>query len=403
MGPSRRSARSGRAVASSPPGQPDRSAQEKLDFLSDPRHYPDRPARVDIVETHFAWVFLTERYAYKMKKPLQRASMDYATLAKRERACRNELRLNRRLSPGVYLSVVPLVRRRDGGLALGSGRDVADWLVKMRRLPAARMLDRRIAQRTLTPAELDALSGALAAFFGRAVRRPMRPAAYEKWLRRRTLENAHDLRARDLRLNRARISAVVRAQLAFIASRANLLASRGARLLDGHGDLRPEHVCLTAPPCVIDCLEFDRDLRRLDPAEEIAFLGLECERLGASWVSDRLIQGYRAAMHDPVPDALVHFYMSQRAATRAKIAAWHVRDPRYERRRWIVRADAYLSDAVRHARLALDAIQRPPASVIGGNGPLAQQRRKGLARQQALHGLAEQRPDRQRDELVVRG
>jgi aminoglycoside phosphotransferase family enzyme len=195
----------------------------------------------------------------------------------------------------------------------------------------------------------------------------------------------------------------MRTQLAFLARGASLLASRGARLRDGHGDLRPEHVCLTAPPCVIDCLEFDRDLRRLDPAEEIAFLGLECARLGATWVSDRLVRGYRVAMHDPVPDAVVHFYMSQAAATRAKIAAWHVRDPHYDRRRWTARADAYLADAGRHARLALDAIAQRPVSVIGGDGPLAQQRRERLARQHALHGLAKQRADRQRHELAVRG
>ena len=399
MGLSRRSAKSGRAT----PARLDRSTQEKLDFLSEPRHYPDRLTRVDIVETHFAWVFLTERYAYKMKKPLRRASMDYATLGKRELACRNELRLNRRLSPGVYLGVLALVRRRDGGLAFGRGREVVDWLVKMRRLPAARMLDRQIAQHTVTAADLDAVSATLAAFFGRARRRPLPPATYERRLRRRTLENARDLRAPDLRLNRTQISTVIRAQLAFLTGGASLLASRGARLRDGHGDLRPEHVCLTVPPCVIDCLEFDRDLRRLDPAEEIAFLGLECAHLGASWVSDRLIQGYRTAMRDPVSDALVHFYMSQRAATRAKIAAWHVRDPRYERRRWIARANAYLSDAVRHARLALRALRRPPASVIGRDGPLAQQRRERLARQQALHGLTEQRSDRQQDELAARG
>jgi aminoglycoside phosphotransferase family enzyme len=385
------------------PARLDPGTQEKLDFLGDPHRYPDRPARVDIVETHFAWVFLTERYAYKMKKPLRRASMDYATVGKRERACRNELRLNRRLSPGVYLGVVALVRRRDGGLAFGQGRDVVDWLVKMRRLPAARMLDRQIAQHTVTPADLDAVSATLAAFFGRARRRPLRPATYERWLRRRTLENARDLRARDLRLSRARISTAIRAQLAFLARGASLLASRSAGLRDGHGDLRPEHVCLTVPPCVIDCLEFDRDLRRLDPAAEIAFLGLECARLGASWVSDRLIHGYRAAMRDPVPDALVHFYMSQAAATRAKIAAWHVRDPRYNRRRWIARANAYLIDATRHARQALGALQRRRVSVIRGDGPLAQQRRQRLARQQALHGQAKQRADRQRHELAVRG
>ena len=376
--------------------------QEKLDFLADPRHYPDRPARVALVETHFAWVFVTDRYAYKMKKPMRRATMDYRTVARRERACRNEIRLNRRLAPSVYVGVVPLVRTPSGDLALGGGSRVVDWLVKMHRLPASRMLDRMIVRHTVTAADLAALSAVLAAFFKRARRVPMEAARYEKVLRARTLRNARDLRAPDLGLNRATIDAVSRAQLAFLTDATPLVAPRGATLIDGHGDLRPEHVCLASRPCVIDCLEFDPELRRLDPAEEIAFLALECAHLGASWVCEELLRGYRAAMRDPVPDALVHFYMSQRAATRAKIAAWHVRDPRYGRRQWIARANAYLADALHYAHLTLRAIGQDRSSFLG-RGPAAQQRRERLARQHAPHGLSQQRRDGQRDELVAHG
>ena len=192
--------------------------QEKLDFLADPRHYPDRPARIELVETHFAWVFMTERHAFKMKKPLRRATMDYRTVAKRERGCRNEIRLNRRLAPAVYIGVVPLGRTRRNELALGGGPSVVDWLIKMHRLPAARMLDRTIARHTVTAADLAALSAVLAAFFRRARRMPMAAGRYEEKLRTRTLRNARDLRAPDLGLNRSIIDAVCHTQLAFMTN-----------------------------------------------------------------------------------------------------------------------------------------------------------------------------------------
>lgn len=372
--------------------------EEKIAFLRDPSHYPDHPARVAVVETHFAWVFLTRLHAYKLKKPMRQASLDYRTIASRERECRNELKLNRRLAPSVYLRVIPLVRRRSGELALGRGSIIVDWLVKMRRLSASRMLDRVIARHAVSPRDLESLTRVLATFYRRARSEPMTPTAYRSHLRKRTLRNARDLRAPILGLNRAAIEEVARAQLGFIARAPELLGARGARLVEGHGDLRPEHVWLGPPPLVIDCLEFDPELRRLDPAEEMAFLALECARLGAAWTGEDLLSRYRAAMHDPVPDALVQFYLSQRAATRAKIAAWHVRDPRYRRRQWLASASSYLEEALRCARLALCEIGREPELLVRRRRPATQQRSERFSGEHAPHRLAKQRADRQRVE-----
>ena len=122
-------------MTASPPPQ-----ARKLAFLGNPRMYPHRPAHVRIIETHFAWVFLAGRYVFKLKKPARYAGMNYRTLAAREHGCREELRLNRRLAPSLYLDVIPLTSRA-GRLCLdGQGRTV-DFLVKMRRLPHAGMLE----------------------------------------------------------------------------------------------------------------------------------------------------------------------------------------------------------------------------------------------------------------------
>jgi aminoglycoside phosphotransferase family enzyme len=388
------SRRSGTAAAGAP---------EKLAFLADPRHYPGRPGSVTVIETHFAWVFLTPRHAWKLKKALRQDSMDYRTVARRGRGCRTELQLNRRLAPGVYLAVVPLARTRSGELALGKRGTVVDWLVRMRRLPAARLLDRALADGAVRPADLAAVTTALTAFFRHARRAPLGGKAYLDRLRARTRQNGRALRAPRMGLDGRRVDTAVRLQLEFIARSPALLAARARRLIDGHGDLRPEHVCLGPPACVIDCLEFNRDLRRLDPAEEMAFLALECARLGHGATGAELLARYRAGMPDGVPPALMDFYMSQRALTRAKIAAWHLRDPRFDARHWRARANSYVGDAIRHARAALREITRDaPASVLRGDRPVPQQRGKGSAGNHPPQGLAQQRRDRQRHEPASR-
>lgn len=355
---------------------------QKVAFLRNGRHFRGRPHSVRVLETHFSWVFLAGPYAYKLKKPLRQAAMDYRTIGRRKRGCLNEVRLNRRLAPDIYLGIVPLARTRDGKLALMRGNQPVDWLLKMRRLPAGRMLDRIIATRAVTDAELERVVRRLSSFFRRARRQPMKDAAYRARLRARTIRTARELRAPDLGLSRHRVQQIARAQLDFIRRGADFLAGRGAHLIEGHGDLRPEHVFVgsaSAAACVIDGLEFDPDLRRCDPADELAFLLMECNRIGGSQAVGGFLDRYREISGDAVPQPVIHFYMSQRALTRAMIAVWHLRDPELTARRvlWKRRARSYLGDALRYIRLAVRA--RAPSAplnppVAGANAPAAGRR-----------------------------
>jgi aminoglycoside phosphotransferase family enzyme len=362
-------------------------------FLRDPRHYRDGTRAVRVIETHFAWVFLTRRHAWKLKKPLRQWPLDYRSLASRQHGCEAELQLNRRLAPRVYQAVVALTVRADGRLELdGTGRTV-DWLVRMRRLPAARMLDQRLLRGQIRAADLDRITRLLADFHAGAERRPLAGEAYLRRLRQRTADNRRALRARGLRFDPALVDAIAAAQLAFIAAAGDRLRPRAARLVDGHGDLRPEHVYPGPPACVIDCLEFSAGLRVLDPAEELAFLAAECERMGAPAVGWRLLQLYCAASGDAVPTALLHFYMSQRAMTRARISAWRLRDPRLaDPVAWRDRTSSYLAQARRHADEAL-------ALASGSHGrsvrrrPAQQQRGQGSMLAHAPQRRAEQRRD----------
>ncbi len=128
---------------------------DKVRFLRRPATYTPRPARITAIETHMAWVFLAGELAFKLKKPVRYHLLDYSTLGARRRACWQEVRLNRRLAPHVYLGVVPLVSTPGRELALDGPGTPVDWLVRMRRLSVTDMLDRRIVSRSATVRRRD--------------------------------------------------------------------------------------------------------------------------------------------------------------------------------------------------------------------------------------------------------
>jgi aminoglycoside phosphotransferase family enzyme len=134
----------------------------------------------------------------------------------------------------------------------------------------------------------------------------------------------------------------VDAQEAWLTAEADLLKLRARRVVDAHGDLRPEHICLEQEPVVIDCLEFDRSLRLLDPASELCFLALECQRLGMGWIGRHLLDAYVDLTGDNVPATLMGFYQSYHALVRAAVAAWHLDDCPEDTSRWQERAGWYL-------------------------------------------------------------
>jgi aminoglycoside phosphotransferase family enzyme len=149
------------------------------------------------------------------------------------------------------------------------------------------------------------------------------------------------------------VQAVASAQLAFLDRHAYLFDRRveEKRIVEGHGDLRPEHVCLADPPIFIDCLEFNRDWRLVDPADELAYLALECEHAGADSIGEIAFAAYRAGTGDDPPEPLIRFYKAYRASLRAKLAAWHLQDHPDEaaRLKWNDHARRYLALARRYA------------------------------------------------------
>ena len=304
------------------------------------------------MQTHLSWVFLTDAHAYKLKKPARSDFVDLRTIADRRRNCRAEVRLNRRLAPDVYLGAVPLTRDAAGRLAINGDGDVVDWLVRMRRLPQDRMLDRIIASGLASTINVDAIVRPLCRLYRAARPVAMSAAAYLEALATEIDATQRALREPDYALPADTLDRIASLQSSILERDRAAIGDRATsgRIVEGHGDLRPEHVCMTSPPRIIDCLEFSRELRSLDPVDELAYLALECERLGATDFRWRIFAAYRRMSGDAAIEALIDFYQSYRAFIRAKIAIWHWRDPALRGvPKWRTQALDYLRLALAHA------------------------------------------------------
>jgi uncharacterized protein len=211
----------------------------KVEFLSRAGAYPGYQGDVTRRETHMSWVFLTTDRAYKLKKPVRFPYLDFSTLARREAACRAEIKLDRRLAPEVYLGVAPLTVS-DAGLAIDGAGEIADWLVVMRRLDDDRMFDRTMAEHRLQAWQIDRLVAALAQFYRRAAPVFVSPARHLVSWHGNLLYNRRVLLDPRLRMPAGLVRRIDRVRRLFLARRGALLADRvrSRRIVDAHGDLR---------------------------------------------------------------------------------------------------------------------------------------------------------------------
>ena len=306
---------------------------------------------VGAVETHMSWVFLAGDRAYKLKKPLRLDYLDFSTLAKREAACRAEIALNRRLAGQIYLEVLPLCQT-PLGLRLGDGGPVVEWLVVMRRLDAHDMLDSLIAARAVDSGRIQALEAALTGFYHRAKPIFTTPARYlAKWRRLVNANRAVLLNPR-LHMPQGSVLRVDRAQQRFLDRFGDMLVHRLQRqkIVDAHGDLRPEHIWLGTPLSIIDCLEFNAEFRAVDPFDEISYLAIECERLGDAETGRRILRKLSQTLLNSMPAELLAFYRCYRAALRANLSIAHLLEERPRTpEKWRPLALRYLSIAHREA------------------------------------------------------
>jgi len=345
----------------------DRHEQRIVQFLCRPANYPHPVERIVRRETHVSHVFLAGAFAYKLKKPVLFPFLDASTLAQRRKFCRLELTLNRRLAPSIYLGMVPVTETARGLRLGGTGRPV-EWLVKMRRLPEDRMLDQLVNARRISRRDMSRVAARLIPFFKRAARGTRinhygLPAQVEELV----LGNLREcqpfvgglFRDEDRRL-------LETAYRQFLTLHQPLLARRvrERRIIDGHGDLRCENICMTEPVNVFDCVEFQPAFRCGDMANDFSFLLMDLEFRGRRDLADALAAQYRRGVSDPTVDAVLPFYKCHRSLVRGKVRgfAWlqHPRSAEGRRVRSISRKHFQL--ATRYAK----EFAPPRLLVVGG-------------------------------------
>jgi len=297
-----------------------------------------------------SWVFLAGERVFKLKKPVRYPYLDFSTLEARERYCREETRLNRRLAPGIYQGVVPLTCSSTGVMALGGEGEIVDWLVEMQRLPADCMLDVRLKEGRVGQEEVGRLAQVLANFYRHAEHPSVDPDMLFRHFTQEIAENRTVLLRPDLWPDVSKASALLDqldAALGKIRPRLRERSQSGC-IVDGHGDLRPEHICLANPIVIFDCLEFNRDLRLVDPYDELAFLAMECAHLNAAWFGRALIERVAELMGDTIPHDLLGTYTALHAVLRARLSLAHLLDPSpREPQKWGPQARQYLDLAER--------------------------------------------------------
>ena len=302
-----------------------------LAALRKPACYPHAAGAVDLIETHISWVFLAGDYAYKIKKPVSLGFLDFSTLEKRRFYCEEELRLNRRTAPGLYLDVVPVAESRDGLRVGGTGKAI-EFALRMRRFPQEALADSLARCGKLGAAEVDAIAAAIAAFHA-----TVPAAALDAEFGSPELVTAPAL-ANFEQLGRLVVDPAEGAQLAglrawTLSESSRLHEAFAARKRDGfvrecHGDLHLGNVAFVdGRPVPFDCIEFDPKLRWIDVMNEVAFLAMDLLEHGLAAAAWRFLNAYLETTGDYAGVRVLRYYLVYRAMVRAMIACIRLHQP----------------------------------------------------------------------------
>jgi len=292
--------------------------------------YPHKPQKIELVQTQMSFIILTGEYVYKIKKPVNLGYLDYTTLEKRHFFCHQELELNRRLCPGAYLAVVPIVERKGELRVEGQGKAI-EYAVKMKQLSQDRMMDVLLPRGQVTLEMVARVAEKLVNFHQKAETN-QKIAAFGRLdvIRRNCDENfAQTEKYIGTSITAEEYQHIKNYTNNFIDSNASLFdkREREGKIRDCHGDLHAAHVCFTDDICIYDCIEFNERFRYSDVVSEIAFLAMDLDRYQQAGLSRYLVNTYVGLSHNEELLKLLDFYKCYRAYVRGKVESFKLDDP----------------------------------------------------------------------------
>jgi len=303
---------------------------ELVEALLDLKAYPESPQRVELVQTQMSFVFLTDDYVYKVKKPVDLGYLDYTTLEKRRFYCHREVELNQRLCPDAYLGVVPITKDRDNISIEGKGKAI-EYAVKMRRLPQEAMMDVLLAKTQVSPQMVVGVAQKLAEFHQRAeTNADISVFGDLDTITQNTEENfSQTEKYIGHTISQEQYHRIMNYTRAFIKKNTSLFHKRMAegRIRDCHGDLHAAHICFSNDICIYDCIEFNDRFRYCDVASEVAFLAMDLDHHRRTDLSQSFVDAYVAASQDSELLELLNYYKCYRAYVRGKVEGFKLDDP----------------------------------------------------------------------------
>ncbi|MFW6350852.1 MAG: hypothetical protein ACOC2E_00555 [Bacteroidota bacterium] len=302
--------------------------KEQILTMKDKCLFPDSCKNSAFSETHISWIVLTDQYAFKVKRPVQLPFLDFSTLENRRFYCNQEIKLNRRLAPDMYLGIVPITQSLSTGKSdHHSEEDIIDYAVQMKRMDNNKEMHKMLAANKVTEKHLEKLAGKIAQFHKntQVVKNAFNTAgminefaAINDVLDEDTENQLIPAESKKI------VSQCIEKSKNYLNDNRSFLNDRILNDFqrDCHGDLNATNIFLYDDPVIFDCIEFNDDFRYIDVLNEIAFLCVDLDFSGNKQLSNSFVRNYMKAFElkeKDMPEPLFNFYKCYRANVRAKV------------------------------------------------------------------------------------
>jgi len=302
--------------------------------LMNPEVYDEKVIKVKLIQTHISWIFLTGKYVYKIKKPVNFGFLDFTTLEKRKFFCDRELELNKRLCGDMYVEVVPITESNGKIRMKGKGK-VIEYAVKMRELPQDAMMS-RLLKRNINKKIIERIARIVANFHENAeTNEKINCYGSLNTIKKNWKENFDQTKGFIRRtITKKQFDYIQKKINAFIEKNEKLFNTRvkKGKIRDCHGDLHSENIFITDGIYIFDCIEFNERFRYSDTTADVAFLAMDLDFHGRTDLSNYFIEKYVEYSNDRNMLKLMMFYKCYRAYVKGKVMSFRLDDPNIQKK-----------------------------------------------------------------------
>jgi aminoglycoside phosphotransferase family enzyme len=302
--------------------------EQVIDALLKPEAYPQETGKIDLIQTHISFVFLTKNYVYKVKKAVNFGFLDFSTLEKRRFYCEKELELNRRLCPEIYLEVVNI--NKSTSIKISGNGEIIEYALKMKRLPQEKIMTVLLKQNKVNQKKIGEIARIIAEFHSKAQTSleinefgslKIVKTNWDENFAQTTKYINQTISQTDFQFMQTKINCFIEKNNALFESR---IVDK--RIRDCHGDLHSGNIFITEKICIFDAIEFNDRFRYSDVAADVAFLAMDLDFQQRRNLADRFIEQYIACSNDQQLTLLLPFYKCYRAYVRGKVISFRLDD-----------------------------------------------------------------------------